>query len=304
MKHYNEILLKTPLLDVSRFSLNQRVRIFAKDESKCPTGSLKARAAAFTVWKIASDKPQPGSLDFFDYSPGVCNYGIALAFACREFGHRAHILVSDDIPKNCEAKLARDGVDIIKIAGISDWDGMKREAGRISKERKEWIWTNQYENPLNALAHYETTGKEIIRQMKERNVRPDYFLATVGTGSSITGISLRLKEEFRCKTICVQPSSPTPKIKGARKLEWPAENRKGNVPGVFASGKELVDSCIFIDPAKAKEMSETLASKDNVDISASAAMNLLAAAELSGQMKEGIILTLIPALSRKKEGVA
>lgn len=300
MKHYNEILVKTQLLDVSRFSLNPRVRIFAKDESKCPTGSLKTRAAAFMVWKIASDKPLSGSLDFFDYSPGVCNYGIALAFACREFGHSAHILVSDSIPTNCMVQLARYGADIMKIAGISDWEGMKREAGRISEERKEWIWTNQYENPLNALAYYETTGKEIIRQMKERNVRPDYFLATVGTGGSITGISRRLKEEFRCKTICVQPSSPTPKIKGARKLEWPAENSRGNVPGVFASGKELVDSCIFIDPGKAKEMSETLASKDDIDISASAAMNLLAAAELSRQMKEGVILTLIPALGSKE----
>jgi cysteine synthase A len=298
MTTWDKILAKTPLLEVSRFSRNPKVRIFAKNESLCPTGSLKARLAAFVVWKTASDNAGR-RLDFFDYSPGVCNYGIALASVCKSLGHNAHILVGSDIPLNCESLLSRDGADIIKIVGVSEWAALRMEAGRISASHAGWLWTNQYENPLGPDAYYDSTGAELACQLRECGVRPDFFLATVGTGGSIIGLSRKLKENFDCKTLCLQPSSPIPKIKGARMLAWPSDGEAGNIPGVFKAGIRLVDGYASIGPAKAKEFSECLQSEENIDVSDSGAMSLLGAVELSGQMDEGAIVILFPAISRR-----
>lgn len=173
---------------------NQRINVFAKLEYYNPTGSVKDRAANYIIQKLL----RLGEIDLdttlIESSSG--NFGIALAAYCRKFGLKFIAVVDPCISPINELMIRSLGARVVKVE-TADCNGgflltrvatVKELRGKI----KNSYWVNQYGNPYNAEAYYNTLGVEICDAID----RIDYVFMGVSSGGTITGVSNRIKE--RC----------------------------------------------------------------------------------------------------------
>jgi cysteine synthase B len=223
---------KTPLVDLGFLGeLPKGVALLAKLESCNPGGSLKDRPVARMLAGALRAGHLSGGRRVLDSSSG--NAGISYA----AFGAALGVPVTLVIPGNASAeRLARiraTGAELVLTDPVEGYDFAIHEARRLANEQPERYWyCNQYDNDDNWRAHFETTGPEILAQVRERGLDvPNAFVAGVGTGGSLTGIARRLKiANSHLRAVCVVPDT-FPGIEGLKPLGASGDL----VPGILDS---------------------------------------------------------------------
>jgi len=185
----------TPLIPLNMFSeeLGSN-RLYAKLESVNPGGSLKDRPVKRMITQAIEEGHLKGGRRILDSSSG--NAGIAYAQFGAALGVPITLIVPENASKERRDRISAHGAELILTDALKGYDFTLIEAKRLAKEQPDRYWySNQYANENNWKAHYETTGTEILHQLKEHGIdHPDIFVSGVGTGGTITGVGRRLKE--------------------------------------------------------------------------------------------------------------
>ena len=241
MKNLLDLIGNTPLIEIEE-------NIFAKMEGFNLTGSIKDRTALAMIEAAEKDGRLKKGVQIAEPTSG--NTGIALAMISAIKGYELSVVIPETTSEEKKKMILTYGGRIISVPNKKFREPVIKELKE--KERKgEIVFLNQYENENNKKVHYEKTAEEILNQMEGKEI--NYFIAGMGTGGTITGISKKLKEHFpNIKIIGVQPKQGTI-IEGLRSL------KDGYIPPVI--DLDLIDEIIDLDPEESIKGRNYLAKK-------------------------------------------
>ena len=241
-----DLIGSTPIVDVSALSPTPNVTILAKLEGRNPAGSVKDRVALSLVDAAeAEGLLVPGKPDQTLIEPSSGNTGIALAMVCRLRGYHLNVVLPANVSPERRQLLLAWGAQIIDSPGTEGSNGAVRLAQRLAGEHPEWVFLYQYANPNNPLAHYRTTGPEILHDVPEIT----HFVAGLGTSGTLMGVGRYLKEHKPATQVwAVEPPSGE-MVDGLRSLD------DGYVPPIFTDnhGAEMLDRKVVVRPKESIE---------------------------------------------------
>ncbi|HVD28030.1 MAG TPA: cysteine synthase [Mycobacteriales bacterium] len=178
----------TPLVGLPTLSPSDDVRLWAKLEDRNPTGSVKDRAAIWMVRAAETEgRLRPGSTIL---EPTSGNTGISLAMVAQLRGYELICVMPENTSVERRQLLEMYGAKIIFSPAAGGSNQAVAMAKQLAEEHPEWVMLYQYGNPANALAHYETTGPEILRDMPTIT----HFVAGLGTTGTLMGVGRFLRE--------------------------------------------------------------------------------------------------------------
>lgn len=277
----------TPLIEILSLSKATGRRILGKAEHMNPGGSVKDRAAKWMV-EAAEREGKLGSGIVVEGTAG--NTGIGLALVCRARGYRCVIVMPNNQSDEKVSLLRALGaeVELTAPAPFSDQNNYYHRA-RVRAEELGAFWANQFENPANARAHFESTGPELWRQT---DGRIDGFVCSAGTGGTIGGVSSFLKSKdpkVQCWVVDCAGSSlyahvtaGTLDAEGSSFLEGIGIRR---ITANFAQAK--LDGAFRGSDAEATEMVHWLLRKDGLFVGGSAGLNCVGAVQLARKLPKG-----------------
>ncbi len=270
----------TPLVAIPRMSPNPRVRLYAKLEMYNPTGSVKDRAAKYLV----EDLERRGLLtpDSIILEPTSGNTGIALAMIARRKGYRVALVMPDNVTQERRQVAALFGAEIIDSPGAQGSNGAIALAKRLVAEDPRFVMPYQYGNAANPLAHYETTGPEILADCPEIDV----FVAGLGTSGTLMGVGRFLQEHRPGVRIVAAEPLPGENVQGLRSLE------DGFVPEIL--DPSVLDAKYLVSNREAVVALRDLVFKEGVFAGPSCGAVLVAAAREARRMEAGTIVALLP----------
>jgi S-sulfo-L-cysteine synthase (O-acetyl-L-serine-dependent) len=274
----------TPLIQICRVTKHLRgVQIFAKAEWLNPGGSVKDRAGL----RIIEDGERSGELArgkvILDSTSG--NTGIAYAMIGAIKGYRVELVVPANVSEERKKALEAYGVRLIFTDPLMGSDGALLEARKIYESNpNQYFKADQYNNPSNWRAHYESTGMEILRQSKGRVT---HFIAGVGTGGTLMGTGRRLKEyNPQMRLFGVQPDSGFHGIEGLKHIETAIR------PGIY--DESILDGTFFVKTEDAYEMMIRLAKEEGLWVGPSSGAAFWASLKLAESIDRGVIVTIFP----------
>ncbi len=216
-KNTIEAIGHTPLVEMARMSPNNKVKILAKLEGQNLGGSasIKDRIAKYMIEKAEQSGGLTKDKIIIEATSG--NTGIALAWLGYQKGYKVTIVMPDNMSRERQQLLRMYRAELILTPGAHGVIGAMDTANELAAKDKRYFMTDQFSNPANPLAHYETTGLEIIDDFPYDRI--DVLIAGIGTGGTIVGVTRRLKEKYPdIKVIGVEPP-PGDSIQGLRCLE-------------------------------------------------------------------------------------
>jgi cysteine synthase B len=179
---------RTPLVGLPRLSPSPTARLWAKLEDRNPTGSVKDRAAFFMVAQAEKEGLlKPGSTLL---EPTSGNTGISLAMVAKLRGYRLVCVMPENTSAERRQLLEMYGAEIIFSPAAGGSNEAVRVAKQLAAENPGWVMLYQYGNQANALAHYETTGPEILEDLPSIT----HFVAGLGTTGTLMGTGRYLRE--------------------------------------------------------------------------------------------------------------
>ncbi|HHW28992.1 MAG TPA: cysteine synthase A [Syntrophomonadaceae bacterium] len=272
----------TPLVKIRRLNPNPRVTIAAKLEGTNPGGSVKDRIALYMI--TAAERKGELTKDKIILEPTSGNTGIGLAMIAAVKGYRMLVTMSEWMSEERRKMLEAFGAEIILTPGEKGTDGAIEKAHELYAKNPElYFMPNQYDNPSNVLAHYETTAIEIWEQTKGKIT---HFVAGMGTTGTLMGCSRRLKEfNPDIKIIGVEPFKHH-KIQGLKNM------KEAIVPKIY--NPALLDEKINVADEDAFAMTRRLAREEGIFCGMSSGAAFHVAVELAKKLNEGLIVTLFP----------
>ncbi len=213
-----QVIGNTPIVKLNNImnKLNLKANLYVKLEYLNPTGSVKDRAAKYMIEKAFEQKKIDTATTIIEPTSG--NTGIGLASVCKAFGLKVIIVMPDTMSKERRSFLAAYGAQVILSDGKLGMEGAILKAKELHSEIENSYIPSQFDNEANVLAHYETTGVEILKDLE--NI--DIFVSGIGSGGTIVGTSKYLKSKKDVEVIGVEPmSSPflTSNKKGPHKIQ-------------------------------------------------------------------------------------
>jgi len=269
----------TPLVRLQRLNSNSSNQILVKLEGNNPAGSVKDRPAISMIQHAEQRGDiQPGDT-LIEATSG--NTGIALAMAAAIRGYKMILIMPDNMTVERIASMKAYGAEIVLVTKEQSMEGARDLALQMQNEGKG-IVLDQFSNMDNPLAHYETTGPEIWR---DTHGQITHFVSAMGTTGTIMGNSRYLKEQNAdIQIVGVQPEEGA-KIPGIRR--WPKEY----LPSIFDEAR--VDRTIDIGQQIAEQTTRELAAKEGIFCGISSGGAVAAALELSKQVTDAVIVTII-----------
>jgi cysteine synthase B len=277
----------TPLLQIE--SLTQDlpgIQIFAKAEFLNPGGSVKDRAGL----NMILDGERTGRLTkdriILDATSG--NTGIAYAMIGASRGYKVRLCLPANASPERKAMLKAFGADLILTDPGLGSDGAILRCREVYEENPDrYFYPDQYNNPANWKAHFETTAVEILNQTQRRIT---HFVACMGTSGTFMGTSRRLRRELPNVTcVSAQPSS------GFHGLEGLKHMPTAIVPGIYDS--KIADENLWIETEDAYEMTKRAARTEGILVGISSGANLHAARRLAERLhaekREALIVTVL-----------
>lgn len=269
----------TPLVELPRITPKKGVRIFAKMEGNNPTGSLKDRIAKYMI----EHAERSGELtkDKTILEPTSGNTGIALAMIGRRKGYKVKVVIPENATPERRQLLEIFGAEMIYSDGTKGSNGAIELAQKLAAQDKTLYMPFQYGNPANPLAHYETTGVEILNDLPE----VDVLVAGLGTGGTLMGVGRRLKEvNPKTKVIAVEPH-PGDLVQGLRSLD------EGFIPPILDTS--LLDSKIMVDSRCAFAATKDLTAKEGIFAGVSSGAVVHVAIRMAHRMEKGNIVVIL-----------
>ncbi len=274
----------TPLIQIRRMTKHLKgVEVFAKAEWINPGGSVKDRAGL----RIIEDGERSGLLTpdkiILDSTSG--NTGIAYAMIAAFKDYRVKLVVPANVSEERKKALEAYGVKLIFTDPLMGSDGALLEAKKIYElNPDQYFKADQYNNPSNWQAHYETTGVEVFQQSKGRVT---HFVAGVGTGGTLMGTGRRLKEyNPAIKVFGVQPDNGFHGIEGLKHIETAIR------PDIY--DETILDGTLFVKTEDAYDMANRLAREEGLWVGPSSGAAFWASLKLAESIDRGMIVTIFP----------
>ena len=273
----------TPLVELSNINPNKKVHILAKLEGLNAGGSasIKDRIARSMIEDAEKNgKLKPGNI-ILEATSG--NTGIALAWLGKQKGYKVTIVMPENMSPERQQLIRLFGAELILTPAAGGVKHSIDVSYEMAKKDKRYYLPDQFANPSNPQAHYDTTGPEIIKDCPYPKI--DSLVCGIGTGGTITGLARRLKEKYPgIKIIGVEPPLNDP-IQGLRCLET-------YIPPVL--DLKLVDERARVTSKQAIEATLWLLDKEGIFAGTSSGAAVYQAVKLAGQMENGCIAVIIP----------
>lgn len=273
----------TPLVELTNLNeKSPRVRVFGKLEGCNPGGSVKDRPAYFMI----KEAEEAGELDKEKtiIEPTSGNTGIALAMIGAAKGYQVRLFMPECVSTERRLTLEAFGAEVVLTPAREGTDGAIMRAHQVLNEEPERHYMpNQFENENNVLAHYETTGPEILSQT---NGGVDVFVAGMGTTGTLMGVGRYLREKKPgVKIVGVEPEERHT-IQGLKNMN------NSIVPKIY-NPREL-DEKIVIGDGEAFEMTRRLVTAEGLFVGMSSGAAVAGALRLAKEMTSGTIVVILP----------
>jgi len=291
-KQLKHMIGNTPILAV-RFAFRGKERvIYAKAEHINMTGSIKDRMAYHILKKAYQEgRIQPGD-KIAEATSG--NTGISFAAIGRALGHQVVIFMPDWMSQERVALIKSLGAKIVPVR--RDQGGFLasiRMTAEMAKNNPHVFLPAQFENEANVEAHEKTTGPEIWWQLYSQSIKPDAFVAGVGTGGTIMGVGRFLRQ--RNPAIKLHPLQPaeSPTLSTGRKV---GHHRIQGISDEFIPSilqLEKLDSIVSVSDGDAILMAQKLAANLGVAVGISSGANFIGALMVQNEMGEDAVVTTV-----------
>ncbi|MCX8122927.1 MAG: cysteine synthase family protein [Spirochaetes bacterium] len=271
----------TPLIKLHKLSPDNTI-ILAKFEGANPGGSIKDRTAWYMIKKaIESGELTP---DKIILEPTSGNTGIGLAMVGSALGYKVILCMPKCVSVERQQTLIAFGAQLVLTEGCLGTDGAIIQARKMYQENPEiYFMPDQFSNPANVLAHYETTGAEILAQT---GGQIDAFVAGIGTTGTIMGVTKRLKEyNPSIKIFAVEPVIGH-SIQGLKNM------KEAIVPSIY--NPDILDDIITVDDETAFEYTRKLALQEGLFCGMSSGAAVAGSIEVAKRIKHGRIVTILP----------
>jgi len=272
----------TPLVELMNINPNPKVKIFCKLEGCNPGGSVKDRPALYMITKAE----ERGELtkDKIILEPTSGNTGIAIAMIGAAKGYRVELCMPECVSIERRLILQGLGSEVFLTPAKENVDGAIKKALMLLEQNPDkYYMPNQYENPANVLAHFETTGPEIYRQT---NGEVDYFVAGMGTTGTLMGTGQYLKSKKpEVRIVGVEPVQGHT-IQGLKNMT------ESIAPGIY--NESLLDEKHMVTDGEAFETTRLLAQKEGIFVGTSSGAALAIALKIASRIDRGNIVVLLP----------
>jgi cysteine synthase B len=280
-----DLIGDTPLLELRKLAagLPTDVRIFAKLEGFNPGGSVKDRAAVRMVQEGIRSGRLRADKTILDSSSG--NTGIALAMIGCVLGYPVELVIPENVSRERKQIIYAYGAKIVYSDPLEGSDGAIRLCRKILEENPDrYFKPDQYFNPMNPQAHYETTGPEIYQQTQQKIT---HFVAGIGTGGTLMGAGRYLKEmNPRIKIVAVEPDDALHGLEGLKHMA------SSIVPGIYH--EEALDDKIAVSTEDAYAMVYRLSQEEGILVGQSSGAAMFATLKLARKLREATLVTVFP----------
>lgn len=287
-----ELVGNTPLMELGNLARKEglKARILAKLEYLNPAGSVKDRVGKAMIEAAEKEgKLKEGGVII---EPTSGNTGIGLAAVAASKGYQVILTMPETMSKERRNILKAYGAKIVLTPGEEGMAGSIKKAEELAGEIPDSIIAGQFENPVNPMAHYQTTGPEIWRDTEGA---VDVFVATVGTGGTITGAGRYLKEQNpRIQVVAVEPAGSPVLSEGKSGPHGIQGIGAGFVPKVLDT--EVYDQIITATEEESYAAAKELAKAEGIQVGISSGAALEAAMKLarSEEYEGKTIVVLLP----------
>ncbi|AIM36006.1 cysteine synthase [Sphingobacterium sp. ML3W] len=263
----------TPLVEITKFHANKKVKIYAKMEGNNPAGSVKDRAALNMIRSAMERGEITKNTKLIEATSG--NTGIALAMIAGMYGLHLELVMPITSTRERTLTMEAFGAEVTLL----DTMEICRDYAEEKAASEGYFILNQFANPDNYQAHIKTTGPEIWRDTEGKIT---HFVSAMGTTGTIMGNSIYLKD--RNPVIQIVGCQPTAEssIPGIRR--WPEEY----LPKIFDPSR--VDRIIDISQKESTEMARALVKKEGVFAGMSTGGAFAAALKIANEIEEGVIV--------------
>ncbi len=269
----------TPLVRLQRLPERPDNIVLAKLEGNNPAGSVKDRPAMSMIRNAeARGEIKPGDT-LIEATSG--NTGIALALAAAIKGYRLVLIMPETMSMERRLVMQAYGAEIRLVSADQGMEGARDLAHSMQEQGRGWV-LDQFGNPDNPLAHYESTGPEI---WQDTGGKVTHFVSAMGTTGTIMGVSRYLKERNSAiEIVGVQPAEGA-NIPGIRR--WPP----AYLPRIYDASR--VDRVMDITQQEAEQTTLRLASREGIFAGVSSGGAVAAALRLSQEVSDAVIVTII-----------
>ncbi len=271
----------TPLVELRRLTPKPGVRIWAKLESRNPTGSVKDRVARSLI-EDAEEKGAIGpSMTILEPTSG--NTGISLAMICAHKGYPLKVVMPSNVTPERTQLLEMYGAEIVYSPGEQGSNGAVAMALQMAEADASYYMPYQYGNQANPRAHYDGTAPEILDEL---DGEIDAFVAGLGTGGTLMGNGRRFKEELgdRVKIVAAEPMQGEP-VQGLRSLD------DGFIPPII--DLSLLDRKIFVTNHDAVVWTRRLLDEEGLFAGVSSGAIASIAVRIANEMDEGNVVFIV-----------
>ncbi|HEX2490212.1 MAG TPA: cysteine synthase family protein [Blastocatellia bacterium] len=277
-----DLIGNTPLIKLANLVGNPRVEIYGKAEWANPGGSVKDRPALNMILEGERSGALTRDKTIIDATSG--NTGIAYAMIAAARGYRVKLCLPKNASEERKRILEAYGVELVLTDPLAGSDGAILAVREIvAADPDKYFYPDQYNNPANWRAHYETTGVEIFEQTGGRIT---HFVAGLGTSGTFVGAGRRLRElKPEVKLISMQPDSPFHGLEGLKHMETAI------VPGIYEPS--LADEEVEVGTEEAHAMVKRLARREGWFVGISSAANVVAAMRVAERIDEGVLVTIL-----------
>ncbi len=282
-KNALEALGHTPLVELPGMVKNKKVRILAKLEGQNLGGSAstKDRVAKYMIEAAVKSGQLNRNKIIIEATSG--NTGIALAWLGKKMGYKVTIVMPENMSKERQQLIKIFGAELILTSASEGVLGSMNLVKEMVAKDARYYMPDQFANPANPLAHYETTGVEIINDFHYKKI--DYLVAGIGTGGTIVGVTRRLREKFpQMQTIGIEPP-PGDCIQGLRCLE-------SYIPPVL--DLNLITKRVYVTSEQANDAAKKLLVDEGLFCGQSSGALIHQAIQVAGEIEEGNIVTILP----------
>jgi cysteine synthase len=270
----------TPIVELKRLSPKPGVRLWAKLESRNPTGSVKDRVARALI-EDAEDKGAIAAGQVI-LEPTSGNTGISLGMICKLRGYPLKVVMPDNVTPERTQLLQMWGAEIVYSEGAKGSNGAVELALELAASDSRYYMPYQYGNEANPLAHYNGTAVEILEELDTVAA----FVAGLGTGGTLMGNARRLKEALgdSVKIVAAEPMQGEP-VQGLRSLD------DGFIPPIIDLA--LLDRKIFVTNSDAIVWTRKLLDEEGIFAGVSSGAIARVAARIAGELDEGNVVFIV-----------
>jgi S-sulfo-L-cysteine synthase (O-acetyl-L-serine-dependent) len=274
---------KTPLIELTHLNGNPKVRIFGKLDGSNPGGSVKDRPAYAMIAHAEATGELTHAKTILEATSG--NTGIALAMIGAAKGYRVKLCMPECVSTERCHILEAHNADVVLTPAREGTDGAIRRAHQLLEQEPEtYYMPNQYANEYNWRAHYATTGPEIFAQT---NGAVDVFVAGMGTGGTLMGVSRYLKAQKPSVKIVGMEPTPGHTIQGLKNMT------ESTQPAIY--DEVWLDEKLSIADGEAFEITRALATREGLFVGMSSGAAVAGALRIAGDLPAGsTIVAMLP----------